>query len=144
MASYDRAVGSSRVTKGGESWFRPDDGLSLHYLWSVAADPTDPETLVISAAPGPSQAHNPANAESAIFRRSGGGPFQQVSEGLPAQQGTLASVLAANEAELGAFYAANNQGVFRSQDAGTTWEALPIPWPSGTQFCHVNALVVQD
>ncbi|MFL5665208.1 MAG: WD40/YVTN/BNR-like repeat-containing protein [Ktedonobacteraceae bacterium] len=127
---------------GGESWFRPDDGLTLHYLWSVAADPADPETLVVSASPGPNQAHNLANAESAIFRRSKGEPFQQVSEGLPNQRGTLASVLAANEAEPGVFYAANNQGVFRSQDAGITWEELPVPWPSGTLLGHVNALVV--
>ncbi|MFL5704693.1 MAG: hypothetical protein ACJ8AG_17920 [Ktedonobacteraceae bacterium] len=108
----------------------------------MAADPADPETLVVSASPGPNQAHNLANAESAIFRRSKGEPFQQVSEGLPNQRGTLASVLAANEAEPGVFYAANNQGVFRSQDAGITWEELPVPWPSGTLLGHVNALVV--
>jgi hypothetical protein len=126
---------------GGESWYRPDEGLTLHYLWSVAVDPADPETLVISAAPGPDQAHNLAHAESAIFRRSKGGPFQRVTQGLPKQRGTLASVLAANEAEAGIFYAANNQGVFRSQDAGMTWEELSIPWPSGTRPGHVNALV---
>jgi hypothetical protein len=127
---------------GGESWSRPDEGLSLHYLWSAAIDPADPDTLVISAAPGPNQAHNPANAQSAIFRRSGTGPFQLVSEGLPAQPGTLASVLASNEAEPGVFYAANNHGIFRSPNAGVAWEKLPIPWPSGVQLGHVNSLVV--
>jgi hypothetical protein len=127
---------------GGESWSRPDDGLSLHYLWSVAVDPADPDTLVVSAAPGPNQAHNPANAQSAIFRRAGAGPFQLVSDGLPDQRGTMASVLTSNEAEQGVFYAANNHGVFRSQDSGITWEALPIPWPSGTLLGHVNGLAV--
>src|ERR1700753_537253 len=33
---------------GGETWYRPDDGLGYHYLWSVAADPANPDTLMIS------------------------------------------------------------------------------------------------
>lgn len=127
---------------GGETWYRPDAGLSYHYLWSVAADPADPNTLVISAAPGPQEAHNPMHAESAIYRRSGTGQWQQVRNGLPAPQGLLASVLAANEAEPGVFYAGNNHGVFRSADDGTTWKQLPIPWPTGTHVGRVSALVV--
>jgi photosystem II stability/assembly factor-like uncharacterized protein len=126
---------------GGDTWYRPDEGLDYHYLWSVAADPADPDTLMISAAPGPQQAHNPAAAESAIYRRSGGGKFQQVREGLPAARGMLASVLAANEAEPGVFYAGNNRGIFRSADAGSTWEELPIPWPTNTRLGRASALV---
>src|SRR3984893_8241403 len=95
---------------GGDTWDRPGEGLQYHYLWSVAADPADPDTLIISAAPGPQQAHNPQQAESAIYRRSGSGPWQQVSNGLPAPRGLLASTLAANEAEPGVFYSGNNQG----------------------------------
>lgn len=127
---------------GGESWYRPDDGLGYHYLWSVAADPSDPDTLVISAAPGPQQAHNPGSAESALYRRSSGGPWQQVKDGLPPTRGMLASVLATNEAEPGVFYAANNKGVFRSVDRGITWEELAIPWPSNMQLGRAHALVV--
>ena len=126
---------------GGDTWYRPDDGLAYHYLWSVAADPADPDTLVISAAPGPQQAHNPTSAESAIYRRSGGGSWQQVRQGLPPARGLLASVLVANEAEPGVFYAANNKGLFRSADAGSTWEELPIPWPTDTRLGRAHALV---
>jgi BNR/Asp-box repeat. len=127
---------------GGETWFRPDTGLAYHYLWSVAADPADPETLVISAAPGPQQAHNPQLAESAIYRRSGGSPWQVVRDGLPPAYGLLTSVLATNEAEPGVFYAANNHGVFRSTNTGLSWEQLPIPWPAGTHLGRAHALVV--
>ncbi len=126
----------------GESWFRPDDGLQHHYLWSVAADPADAETLVISAAPGPQEAHNPAHALSALYRRSGGGPWQLLQNGLPAHKGTLASVLATNAAEAGVFYAANNQGVFRSSDAGQRWEQLAIAWPDSKQHGRANGMVV--
>ena len=127
---------------GGDTWYRPDNGLDYHYLWSVAADPADPNTLVISAAPGPQEAHNPMSAESAIYRRSGNSQWQQVRDGLPTARGLLTSVLAANEAEPGVFYAGNNKGLFRSTDAGSTWEELPIPWPAGTRIGRANALVV--
>jgi len=127
---------------GGETWYRPNDGLIYHYLWSVAADPADPETLVISAAPGPQQAHALRSAESALYRRSGGGQWQPITNGLPPPQGLLASVLTTSEAEPAVFYAANNKGLFRSEDAGTTWEELPIPWPSYIPPGRVHALVV--
>jgi photosystem II stability/assembly factor-like uncharacterized protein len=126
---------------GGETWYRPDAGLHYNYLWSVAADPVDPTTLVISAAPGPQEAHNPRQAESAIYRRTGNSQWQQVRDGLPDEHGLLASVLAAHESEPGVFYAANNKGLFRSADAGLTWEALSIRWPSGTRIGRAHALV---
>jgi len=128
---------------GGETWFRPDDGLDYHYLWSLAVDPADPETLVVSAAPGPRQAHDaPPTAESAIYRRSGNSPWQMIREGLPQAQGLQASVLATNEAEPGVFYAATNQGIFRSSDTGLSWEHLPIPWPADIYPGHVHAFIV--
>lgn len=133
--------GFAQSDDGGKTWFWPDEGLNYHYLWSVAADPADAETLVISAAPGPQQAHNPQFAESALYRRSGHEAWQEVHAGLPPAHGLLASVLAVNEAEPGVFYAANNQGVFRSPDAGVNWEALPISWPT-THLGRAHALVV--
>ncbi len=152
---------------GGETWYRPGMGLQHHYLWSVAADPSDPTTIVISAARGPQEAHNPRRAESAIYRWSGSplrdrrsfagaqddksaqddnqGQWEQVRNGLPEPKGLLTSVLVAHEAEPSVFYAANNKGVFRSADAGSTWEALPIRWPAGTRLGRAHALVaVQD
>jgi hypothetical protein len=126
---------------GGDSWFRSGAGLGHHYLWSMAADPADPTTLVISAAAGPQQAHNPMGAESVIYRCSGDGAFQQVRDGLPPEQGMLVSVLAAHEGEPSVFYAANNHGIFRSTDAGCTWETLSIPWPTGLHLERATALV---
>jgi len=127
---------------GGDTWYRPDEGLEHHYLWSVAADPADPSTLVVSAARGPQQAHNPQQAESAIYRRSGDSPWQQVREGLPEPRGLLAPVLVANETEPGVFYASGNRDVYRSANAGLSWEMLPIRWPTGTNPVRTHALVV--
>lgn len=134
--------GFVRSNDGGETWYRPDEGLQYHYLWSVAVNPADPDTIVISASPGPQQAHYPPYAESAIYRRSDGDDhWQQVQIGLPTPYGLLASVLAANEAEPGVFYAGNNQGIFRSIDTGFTWEELAVVWPSDIQLGRAHALV---
>jgi len=133
--------GFARSDDGGETWYRPDEGLQYHYLWSMAVSPADPDTIVISASPGPQQAHSQPYAESAIYRRSDGSQWQQVQAGLPAPNGLLASVLVADQAEPGVFYAGNNQGIFRSEDTGLTWEKLSIPWPSGMQLGRANALV---
>jgi hypothetical protein len=116
---------------GGETWVRTGEGM--RYLWGLAVDPGDPDTIVVSAAAGPQEAHNPASAESAIFRRAGQhAGWEQVREGLPPARGMLASALAANPAEPGVFYAANNHGIYRSPDAGQNWEPLAISWPESS------------
>lgn len=127
---------------GGDSWLRPDEGLKHHYLWSVAVDAADPTIQVISAASSPMAAHNPAQAASALYRRAGNGPWQQLSEGLPPERGRQASVLATHAAEPGSFYAASNQGIYRSRDAGLTWEQLPLRWPDGRVPGRIAALAV--
>jgi photosystem II stability/assembly factor-like uncharacterized protein len=129
---------------GGDTWYRPDEGLNHHYLWSVAVDPADPDTIVISAAHGPQQAHNPMSAESTVYRRSQNSPWQQVRAGLPEEKGLLTCVLTANAAEPGVFYAGSNKGIFRSADAGVSWEELAMHWPDNFQMGRVHALVVVE
>jgi hypothetical protein len=126
---------------GGESWSRPMDGLRHRYLVGVAVDPGDPDTVVVSAASVPYAAYNPRNAEAYLYRRDAGGPFKPVAEGLPQAQGTVASRLATSK-ELGVFYAANNHGLFRSEDAGMSWKALEISWPDGAFSKGVAALAL--
>jgi hypothetical protein len=126
---------------GGDSWYRPDAGLEHHYLWSVAADPADPSTLIISAAHGPREAHDPQYAESTIYRRSGTDSWQRV-HGLPEPGGLLAFALASHESEPGVFYAANNRGIFRSADGGMNWQMLPIQWPVGLTPGRAHGLAV--
>jgi photosystem II stability/assembly factor-like uncharacterized protein len=132
---------------GGTTWERPSAGLRHHYLWGLAVDPADPDTLVVSAAAGPQQAHDVTRADSAIYWRVGEGPWQQAQEGLPAAQGMMASALAAHDAEPDTFYAANNQGVYCSTDAGRTWEQLAFSWPDWSEPQHrqrAQSLLVLD
>lgn len=111
---------------GGDSWRRSEEGLRFRYCWSVAVDPGDPRSVVLSAAPGARQAHTSEHAESALYRRTGDGPWQQVRDGLPAPRDTRAPVLATSPAEPGVFYAAADTGLYRSADRGGSWQRLEV------------------
>jgi hypothetical protein len=129
---------------GGSSWRWFTDGLRHHYLWSVATDTGDPEVVVLSAARGPREAHDPGPAASTVYRRASGGEWQEASEGLPEEKGTIIPELATNPAEPGMFYLASNRGVFKSADSGLTWEQLEIPWPEDLRHQHVQGLAVSE
>lgn len=116
---------------GGESWSRPMGGLQHGYLVGVAVDPGDPDTVVVSGASGPYVSYRPSNAEAYVYRKSGDGPFDLAMDGLPQAAGTVASRLATHPAEPGTFYAANNHGLFRSEDAGASWRPVEVDWPEG-------------
>ncbi len=134
--------GYSESPDAGASWERYAEGLAHHYLWGLAVDPADPDTVLVSAATGPRQAHSPDAAESTIYRRQGAGPWQEVTDGPPRPEGMIALVLASNPEEPGVFYAINNHGLYRSLDAGLRWQRLQIPWSERYLRHHPGALVV--
>lgn len=133
--------GYAESRDGGETWRRFGDGLRFHYLWGMAVDVSDPEAMVVSGAPSPNQAHNPTAAESSIFYRHGDAPWQEAA-GLPAARGTVIPVVEADPAQRGRFYAASNHGLFRSDDGGASWSALPVAWPERYRQQHVEGLAV--
>lgn len=142
---YEAAGGGyAESLDGGNTWRRDDDGLGHHYLWGLAVDPVDPHTIVVSAARGPRQAHDLPGAEATIYRKADGQPWQEIRNGLPASKGTLVYRLASNPAEPGVFYAAANQGMYRSSDAGLSWERLDLNWPEGYRRQRVLALAVVE
>jgi hypothetical protein len=140
---YEAAGGGFAASHdGGATWQGYDHGLRHHYLWGLAVDPANPTTVIVSASPGPGAAHNDQGAAATLYRRTGDSPWQPLTAGLPATQGTRAYVLATNPAEPGVFYAATRHDLYRSTDAGLIWEKLPIVWPDDVRFTTVNAMVV--
>jgi len=121
--------GYSESPDGGDTWVRPDDGLERHYLFGLAVDPGDPDTVVVSAADSPFTAHDLRIADSTVYRRSGQGRWREVREGLPEPKGTLRALLATNAEQRGVFYSASNRGVFCSEDGGVSWEPVVAPLP---------------
>lgn len=127
-------------TDGGETWSSPEQGLRHTYLVTVAVDPADPSTVVVSGSSGPWTAYNPASADAYVYRRSGNGKWQRVSEGLPASDGTVVSHLATT-GRAGVIYAANNRGIFASMDAGRRWATLDVAWDRQYESEGVQALL---
>jgi len=127
----------------GDTWTRLGDGLQHHYLWGLAVDPADPDTVLISAATGPREAHQPGpDGEAHVYRKAAGGVWREITTGLPPAQGTMAHRLAFHPTQRGVLYAVCNQGLFRSGDAGVSFEPVPIAWPKGYRFRHVDGLTV--
>jgi photosystem II stability/assembly factor-like uncharacterized protein len=126
--------GYNESRDGGDTWTQPDEGIERHYLYGLAVDPGDPDTVVVSAASSPQTAHNSAQADTTIYRRSGTDPWREVREGLPETRGSLRALLAAHPAEPGVFYAGSNRGLFRSADAGVSWESPRLSEPVTVEY----------
>ncbi|MBI2941502.1 MAG: glycosyl hydrolase [Chloroflexi bacterium] len=143
---YEAAGGGyAESSDGGDDWRGYDTGLAWRYLWGLAVDPADPETMVISASPGPREAHDTARAQAMLYRRTAGQLWRPVHTGLPEPTGTRAYILATNDAEPGVFYAAPHEGIlYRSVDAGLTWERLEAAWPAGYRAREAAGLVVVE
>src|SRR3984957_11581122 len=116
-------------TDAGDSWRSPEDGLKHRYLVGVAVDPADPDAGIVSETDGPGSAYSPRGAEAYVYRKTGIQRWEQSMNGLPAAKGTTVSHFATHAGEPGVIYAANNRGLFRSDDAGRSWKAMDLPWP---------------
>jgi photosystem II stability/assembly factor-like uncharacterized protein len=116
-------------TDAGNTWSSPVDGLQHRYLVGVAVDPADPDAVIVAATHGPGSAYSPRSAEAYVYRKMGLKRWDQAMSGLPDSKGTTVSHFATHAGEPGAIYAANNRGLFKSDDAGRSWRALDIRWP---------------
>ena len=66
--------GYAESDDAGATWRRKGEGLQHHYLWGVAVDSGDPETVIVSAASSPWRAHARKAAEATIYRKTDGEP----------------------------------------------------------------------
>ena len=116
----------------GESWQRLSAGLRHHYLYCVGVHPADPDTVLVSASPGPWSAYNPDHAESYVYRKTGDGVWKEVRLDTKPDGGTV-SVFAPNPKANEKFYAVNSLGIYHSFDMVATWRQLRFPGqiPSG-------------
>jgi photosystem II stability/assembly factor-like uncharacterized protein len=139
-------------------WEYQSAGLDHHYGWSIAVDPVDPDTQLISASHSPAQAHQTphkrytapspedrsSGAHATIYRRTGNGTWQECTDGLPDPDGMLVPVLAADHSSPGDFYALTNHGLYQSDDVGKTWTRLNIAWPEEYYDQHPRGLSIVE
>jgi photosystem II stability/assembly factor-like uncharacterized protein len=121
--------GAAWSRDGGVTWDRADAGRERRYAWALAVDPDDPEVWFVSAAPGPFRAHGSGRSDSALYRWSTDGRWEQV-------EGPLDSHVYALATADGSLFAGLGDGtLLRSDDRGETWEDL------GERVERVTALV---
>jgi photosystem II stability/assembly factor-like uncharacterized protein len=125
---------------GGATWEAPGDGLEVDYLRSVAIDPGDPETVVVSAASHPHAAYRTGLSDGRLFRREGRRRWERVVAGWPDPPRTIAPLLAAGR-EPGELWAADERGVHRTPDGGRRWEPVATfpRTPSGLRGLAIAA-----
>ena len=126
----------------GQTWQYVGEGFEHHYLFGLAVDSADPDVVLVTAASSAFQAHDPAMAESYVYRRGEGGRWELAMNGLPAPQGMTIPTITAHPTQAGGFYLASNQGVFRSADAGRTWTRVPIPWQPDLRARNAHSLAL--
>jgi photosystem II stability/assembly factor-like uncharacterized protein len=124
-------VGAAVSRDGGVSWRQPKEGLKHHYGWTCAADPERPDVWDLSAGPygwkGVPQAHMDGQANAAIYRSAGGGPWERLNGGLPQPLTHLAYALVTDPAAPGHLYAGFSSGeVWHTTDYGDSWATLPF------------------
>jgi len=125
----------------GHTWRVVDEGLAHGYVWGLAVDPGDPETALVSAASGANAAHR--RGEAYLYRRttdrtdearaggdSTGGPrFERLDDrGMPTGAGTFRAVLASGR-EAGEVWALHDEGLYRTRDAGDSFDRVPADLP---------------
>jgi photosystem II stability/assembly factor-like uncharacterized protein len=105
---------------GGGTWSSPSEGLDVGYLRSIAIDPGDPETVVVSASSRPRTAYVAGRSDGRVYRRQGEGGWERVAVGWPDPPATMAPLMVAGESA-GELWAADERGVHRSVDGGASW-----------------------
>src|SRR5436305_1811994 len=110
--------GAAWSSDAGISWDPADAGRDRRYAWALAVDPRDPDLWYVSAAPGPFDAHGDGPSNSAIYRWSSEGRWQQVAG--PLDEHVYA--LAATDGEL--FAGLGDGTLLRSDDRGDGWHDL--------------------
>jgi hypothetical protein len=108
---------------GGTTWRSPSAGLDVGYLRSVAIDPGQPDSVVVSASSGPHSAYVAGRSDGRVYRRAGRGEWERVRDGWPEKPSTIAPLLCAGAAS-GELWAADERGVHRSDDGARSWRRV--------------------
>jgi len=104
----------------GATWRSPSAGLEVGYLRSVAIDPEHPDVVLVSASSGPYSAYTAGRSDGRLYRRVTDERWERVRDGWPEPANTVAPLLCAGT-KGGELWAADERGVHRSDDGGTSW-----------------------
>lgn len=116
--------GVLRSDHRGRTWSRAR-GLDRRYGWAVAADPDAPDTVFVSAAPGP-RSHG-GDATAAVFRRRQDERWMQLAGGLPEPLPSMPYALITDPGWPGnVFLGLGNGQIWHKVDHGDSWAMLAV------------------
>ncbi|NUE01835.1 hypothetical protein HUB97_04925 [Halorubraceae archaeon YAN] len=134
--------GYAESTDAGEAWTHPQEGLEHRYCWSVAVDPGEPRTVLLSAADGARTAHAADRADSYIYRKQHAEPWERLDgTGIPMGDGVVRAVLTSGTT-VGELFAATNYGLYRTADGGDRWDPVCETWPDAFETQTPQGLAV--
>mgnify|MGYP006280768617 CR=1 FL=1 len=139
--------GYAESSDAGESWQHPQAGLDHTYCWSVAVGLDRASTghstprVLLSAATSAREAHR--IGESYLYRRNGGAWECLDDRGIPTGEGVYRAVLerGADEATV---WAANNHGLYRTDDGGDFWTDIGVTFPDRVADQTCRGLTIVD
>jgi hypothetical protein len=99
---------------------------------------------VLTASTNAREAHLKESANSFVYRRTRGEPWNEVRNGLPDSRGRRAGVVTASAIEADVFYLSTEGEVFRSADSGASWQPLVIDWTGDQQPEHALAIAITE
>lgn len=124
---------------GGATWASPRAGLDVGYLRSVAIDPGRPAVVVVSAASHAHAAYVAGRSDGRLYRREGRGRWERVTHGWPDPPDTIAPLVRGGAAP-GELWAADERGIHRSDDGGSSWRRV-AEYPTSPHHLRGLALV---
>lgn len=142
--------GYAESTDLGASWRTVHGGLEHRYVWGVAVDPGDPDTVLVSAAAGANAAHR--RGEAYLYRKrpdrggtrtAGGDAASEAGSsgsadatwerldgrGVPTGSGTHRAVLAGGRAP-GEIWLCHDDGLHVTTDGGDSFDRVPVDLPT--------------
>jgi hypothetical protein len=116
--------GYNESQDGGDTWAQPDRGIERHYLSGLAVDPGDPSTVVCSCRlrtiPRTRTRPSTGGRVTTCGGRCGKGCHRPEAACGRCWQPTLRS---------GGLLRREQPGLFRSADAGVSWQRLQLSEP---------------
>ena len=128
---------------GGGTWRHSEEGLRHRYVWSLAVDRGDPDTIILSAA-STARASHYEPAESHLYRRAANSAWKEVRNMPLSPAGRHTAILAAHPNEPGWFYAVWENDLLCSTDGGANWQKVEITWPMAWVFNEQCALGIAE